>query len=178
MGDEFKLYIIHSKYSLEKISGIFKLHTSSGLNIGPIRKDYIRDNLTKEYYDNNTRFALINESIYDSLIESKYEKMYGDNFIIKEYEIRPENNVPKDSVPNFYFPMGSDILLDVMSKMKFIDETGMISPNDYHVHDCIVEFSNNVTEKTRTLIKIAIDEKTCRMSWCKKFAYKKLFKYF
>uniref|UniRef100_A0A6C0BC08 Uncharacterized protein n=1 Tax=viral metagenome TaxID=1070528 RepID=A0A6C0BC08_9ZZZZ len=173
MGDEFKLYIIYTSYGLEEISEILRPHIKSGFNIGPFRKDFTRDK-NNVYHESNRRFVLMKESIYLSLKESGYEDKENNDFSISEYEIRNENQAPRDSLMHFYFPSNPNNKLSVQSKMKYIDETGMINPEDYFVHDGIVEFSNRVSDQTRTIIKIAIDERNCRVSWCKRFAFRNL----
>ena len=174
MGDSFKLYIIYSSYSLEQISELLKSHTSSGLDIGPLRKDFTRDNKNNVYHESNRRFILMKKNIYISLSKAGFANKNNEMFYITEYEIRGENKAPRDSVMHFYFPNTETNNLSILSKMKFTDETGIINSEDYSVHDGIVEFSDKVPDYIRTIIKVAIDEKNCRVSWCKRFAYKNL----
>lgn len=178
MSDKFKIYIIYSSLGLGEIEELLKSHASSGFQIGPLRKDFTRDNESKLYVETNRRFILMSELVYNSLLSDGYGNSENKKFYITEYEIRSENKAPKDSVMQFHYPYTEDNKLSILSKMKFIDETGFISSNDYHVHDGVVEFSANVPEYTRIAIKISIDEKNCRVSWCKKFAYRKIRCYF
>ena len=56
--------------------------------------------------------------------------------------------------------------------MKFIQKLGLFSEKDYSIHDGVVEFSNKVDDYTRIIVKIILDDFKCRVSWCRKCAFK------
>lgn len=178
MVEEFKLYVIISEYNMKQIPVFLKPYTSNGSQIGSIRKDFnrIKDGDEIIYVDSGKKYILLNTKVYDKLKNAGYSDVKNKSFYIFEYDIKPSDKSPKDSVPHFYFPHDSKDInyIDIINKMEFIDETGIIQREDYHIHRGIVEFSPKVDEETRCIIKKAIDDVKCRVSWCKKFAFKNI----
>ena len=56
----------------------------------------------------------------------------------------------------------------------------IINRNDWYIHDLgVCEFSNNVDELTKIMIKIIIDLPTeFRVSWCRKSLYSRIKNHF
>lgn len=172
MGDRFKLYIIYSELGLTEISNIIALHTSYPEEMGPMRKDYTRNVKTGKYQESNRRFIIITEDVFKRLTESGYNNEENDKFYIDDYEIRGNNKPPGDSVMHYYFPDNEVNKPVIENRMKFIQKLGLFSEKDYSIHDGVVEFSNKVDDYTRIIVKIILDDFKCRVSWCRKCAFK------
>lgn len=174
MGDRFKLYIIVSIKSLKELYKIILEHASTGLDVGPIRDVFNRDRETGEYKKSNRKFILTTDDVYNRLKIAGYGNEENANLFISEYEIRSDNSAPKDSLMHYYFPNSEINEKDISNKLKFFKTMGIFIDDDYAINEGIVEFSNNVSNNTRILIKILIDTKECRVSWCKKRVFNKL----
>ena len=174
MGDRFKLYIIASVKSLDELYKIILEHAPSGLDVGPIREVFIRDRETGEYRRSNRRFVLTTEDVYNRLKVSGYGNEDNKLFFISEYEIRPDNRAPRDSLMHYYFPNFETNRLGVIKKLEFLRDMGFFTSDDYAIHNGIVEFSDKVDSNIRIIIKIIIDTKECRVSWCKKHVFSKI----
>lgn len=174
MGERFKLYIIASSKSLEELYKIILEHSPSGLDIGPLREVFIRERETGEYRRSNRRFVLTTEDVYNRMKASGYGDEDNKILFMSEYEIRPDNRAPRDSIMHFYFPNFETNRLGIMKKLEFLRDMGLFTVDDYAIHNGIVEFSNKVNPNIRIIVKIIIDTKECRVSWCKKHAFNKV----
>lgn len=174
MGDRFKLYIIYSELGLTEITKLIAVHTSYPEEMGPMRKDYTRNVKTGMYQESNRRFIIITENLFNKLKEAGYNNEDNETFYIDEYEIRNSNRSPGDSVMHYYYPDYENNKPAIKSRLEFIQKLGLFSENDYVVHDSVVEFSNKVNEYTRIIIKIILDDVKCRVSWCRKVAFKNI----
>ena len=163
-SDKFKLYIIDSDKSLSDILNIIITNTSLPSEIGPLRKDFLRHFRTDRYKENNRRFIILSEFVY--------QEVRNKDLIINIFEINRENKSPKDCTSNLYFPPGNSN--KIVNKITFLKDLGMFDSDDYYVHSSVIEFSNRVSEYTRIIIKIILDTVECRVSWCRKEAFSKI----
>lgn len=170
-SDKFKLYIVYSDKCLNDILNLIIANTSSPSEIGPLRKDFLRHIKTGRYKENNRRFVILSDSVYQDLQKSGCSDENSD-FYIERFEIRRENNSPKDCTSNLYFPPGN--ANKIVNKIIFLKDIGLFDSDDYHIHDTVIEFSNRVSEYTRIIVKIILDTVECRVSWCRKEAFRKI----
>lgn len=180
MEDQFKLYILKSRnyISIKNIEDFLRTNTSSPDKLGPIRRDFKRSKHTKEYSRRNRFIILIKKSLFEKLIEKGYGKKDAE-LQISEYEIRSENRPPENSVSQYFFPYSSGNKVDLLNKLTYISRLGLIDIGDFYIHEeGIVEFSNNVTEEIRIIVKILIDTEECRISWCRHVLSNKIQFYF
>lgn len=174
MGDRFKLYIIASSKSLEELYKILLNNAPSGLDIGPMREIFIRERETGEYRRSNRRFVLTTEDVYNMMKIAGYGDEDNKLLFISEYEIRSDNRAPRDSIMHYYFPNFETNRLGIIKKLEFLRNMGLFSADDYAIHNGVVEFSDKVDLNTRIIVKIIIDTKECRVSWCKKHSFNKI----
>lgn len=173
MADNFKLCIIYSNKNLKELLEIILNNSSSHSEIGPLRRDYTRDSRSGKYKKSNRRFIIISMNVYRELIKNGFGDENNEEFYIDQYEIRAENKAPLDSLMHLYYPESEDNKDTLTRKIKYIETLGFLKPEDYFIHDCIIEFSNKVNEYIRIIMKIILDDVDCRVSWCRKSKFKK-----
>lgn len=169
-SDKFKLYIIHTEKPLKEVLDIILSSTSSPSEIGPLRKDFLRHVKTGRYKENNRRFVILSDSVYEDLQKAGLSN--ESDFFIEKFEIRRENRSPKDCTPHLYFPPGNEN--KIVNKITFLKELGMFDSDDYYIHETVIEFSNRISDYTRIIVKIIFDTVECRVSWCRKEAFNKI----
>lgn len=174
MERRFKIYIIYSDFSLEDILAKFLPYIHKKSELGSLRKDFTRDIKTGEYRSNNRRFVLMSEELFERLSDAGMSNEENEDFCICEFQIRNDNKSPKDSVMHYYFPYSVDNKEKIIAKLKFFEDLEIINSSDYFIHDTIVEFSNRVSDYTKVIIKIIIDDKDCRVSWCRKRVFNRI----
>lgn len=172
MGDMFKLYIIYSNLGLIDILTKICSYASSPKEVGSIRKDYTRNSETGQYLKSNRRFIILHDNLFELLKKEGYNTEGEKEFYIIKYEIRTSNKSPKDSVMHYYFPNHKENKLGIIGKMEYISNMGLFSKEDYYIHDGVIEFSPNVNEYIRIIVKIVLDEIDCRVSWCRNKVFK------
>jgi hypothetical protein len=174
MGDRFKLYIITSSKCLDELYKIILEHAPSGLDVGPMREIFTREKETGIYKKSNRKFILTTEDVYNMMKEDGFTNDHNKSLYINEYEIRSDNKAPRDSTMHYFFPNFESNRLSIIKKLEFIRNMGLFTSDDYAIHDGIVEFSDIVSLRIRIIVKILIDTKECRVSWCKKHAFNKI----
>lgn len=171
MCDRFKLYIIYSNRKLKDILQLLINSTSSPSEIGPLRKDFIRNVKTGEYREIDRRYVILSDDVFNDLVKSGLTNESNTEFFIEEFTLCNENKAPKDSLMHFYFPYSNNNKKSISDKLIYIQSLGIFSSDDYFVHDGVVEFSSNVSKYTKIIIKIILDNIDCRVSWCRKGAF-------
>lgn len=177
MGDSFKLYIIKCKNDIhiKEIQNLLEMNASSPNKLGPIKRDFIRDRKTRKYNRVNRFITLLKDDLFNSLINNLVDK----NITISEYEIRDENLPPQDSTNHCFFPYSERNANQIFEKLTYISNMGIINSNDFFIHENgLIEFSNNVIDDIRTMIKIIIDTQECRVSWCRNKLFNRITLYF
>lgn len=176
MGDHFKLCILKSKNDkhMGEIHEILKRGASSLSQLGPIRRDFNRNKVTRKYSRTNRFISIIHNDVYDRLLNMKLNEI-DDAVVISEYEIRSENLPPENSSSHCFFPFSVKNKEDILIKLSYISKMGIFNMEDIYIHDDgIIEFSSNIPLKIRVMIKVIIDTENCRISWCRNILYNRL----
>lgn len=182
MSDKYRLYIIYSSRGIGSIFNFIKTKTDNIKDIGPMRKNYFRNIERNQYFETAERFVILSSSLYEHLCALGYGK---NNLKKEDFEIIPYQIINEDyahrrsSTMNFYFPIekGKKNHEKIKEKMEYFTAMGMISKNDWYIHDnnCICEFSRRVNDITKIYIKIIVD---CpidfRVSWCRLNLFSKI----
>lgn len=171
MGDMFKLYIIYSNLGLQDLLEKICIYASSPGDVSSVRKDFTRSRKNGSYSKSNRRFIILHNRVFDGLKKSGYNTEGKKDFYICEYEIRENNVSPSDCVMHYYFPDYENTKLDMISKMEHMANMGLFETSDYVIHNGVVEFSPNVPNYNRTIVKVVIDTIDCRVSWCRNKAF-------
>lgn len=177
MGDKFKLCIVESEYNFLELENIIKKYCISQSDIGPMKQDFEKNKFGDLRYINYRKIILIKDYIFRLLIEN----MEKEEILIREFQIKNSHKSPKDSVMHFYFPENerkNKNRVSILNRFLYLSEIGIINTDQYFVHTNVVEFSETFDSENRALIKILLDERNCRVSWCKRFAFKKIDKFF
>lgn len=180
----FQLYLIENDASLTNTFEFLKEYIRNPEDICTMRREFFRDS-DREYHETSTKIALMSSQFYDFLIENGFG--YGGDksniLCIKPFRLKSEDySRKKSSVMHYYFPldhkgMNVKIMESIMEKFVVY---GMLTEDDYYVHkEGIVEFSRNVKETRRTIMKIVIDNPyVFRVSWARINAWSRINKYF
>lgn len=173
MSDQFKLYIIYSNKGLNDILKLIFSNTLLHSQIGSLRKDYMRNTITGEYKDNNRRFIILTENVFNDLKNAGFANENGEDFFIDEFVITDENGPPKDSLIHYYYPGGEENKNMIEERLLFLSMIGLFNRSDYSVSNNIVELSYRIPKYIKIIVKIILDTKECRVSWCRKKAFYK-----
>lgn len=169
MGDMFKLYTIRSDKSLEDILKIIsKFSQTDKKEIGPIKRKFMRDVETGKYIKTNESYILMCESVFLKIKEDTLTGKNNFDMSISEYKIRNENKPPHNSVYHFYFPYSKENCVEMTKRLNYIETLGLLPKNSYEIYSDIVYFKKNIDVTILTMIKIILDDKDCRVSWCRK----------
>lgn len=174
MCDKFKLYVIYSNRNLNDIMQLFMNSTKKPLEIGPLRKDFMRNIETGEYRETNIRYIILSDDVFEDLKTAGLSDENNEEFFIEEFNILKEYEAPKDCIKHFYFPYSNDNKDSIMNKLSDIQKLGFIQRSDYFVHNGVVEFSNSITYYHKIIIKIILDNVECRVSWCRMNVFNKI----
>ena len=182
-GHNYDLYIINTSKNIRKILDILGEITDNEMQVGPIRKDFERNQETKNYTELQRKLIILRRDIFvkiDLLLKSK-DKI--NDFEVIRYKLKKENYAfPKTSCMHFYYPLSKDVDCNkvISDKMNFLQRIGMINDDEWYVHEAgICEFSNTVPDKTRVIIKIMMDYPgDFRVSWCRKIMFSKIVQHF
>lgn len=140
----YMLYIIKSDLSLNNVFVFLNEYTQIKNELCTIRKDFGRDQNTKEYFIKDTKIALMDSLFYDRLLKIGYGKngSLSEKLEITPYEIVPNDYAHKNgSVMHFYFPDNEnfDNCNDIKIKLKRLEMTGVIENCQWFIHKCSVE---------------------------------------
>lgn len=183
----YKLYIIKSEFSLSDIFVFLNEHSQIKNELCTIRKDFGRDQNTKEYFIKDTKIALMDSLFYNKLVEIGYGKdgSFSEKLEITPYEIVSNDYAHKNgSVMHYYFPDNDffDNCSKIKTKLKCLEKTGVIEEGQWYIHTCsverkvtninrkgvyskqnvldffgVVEFSKHVPALKKTILKIILD---------------------
>lgn len=177
MGDHFKLCILKSKNDkhMGEIHEILRKCTFSLNQLGPIRRDFNRNKVTRKYSRTNRFITIIHNDVYERLLALELD----DTINIAEYEVRSENLPPENSSSHCFFPFSDKNKSDIINKLTYISNMGIFNMNDIYIHDDgIIEFSNNIDLRVRVMVKVIIDTEDCRISWCRNVLFNKVTMHF
>lgn len=181
MENYFCLCIINSQYDIPKLVKFLKNQKEESEVLGPIRKDFVRNRKTKQYFETGKKICLISTNLFDKLYE-RFSR--GSLFSIDLYRIKSEHQIVEgESVYHMYYPLCSDINCNaiISEKLHKLVKIGFLSIGKWKIHENegVCEFSPDVSEEKRIMIKIMCDyPEDFRVSWCRTFLYEKLVKKF
>jgi hypothetical protein len=165
MSEDFKICLLRCKTinHIDQLSNFLQRLRDNNNDLGPLRREFKRNKITKEYKKLNGFVTLISNKFYNKL--SKYDEIK----YISEFKIN-ENNIPPDNSYNHcFFPYTENNILLIESIFSFLFRIGFLSSNDLFIHkNGIIEFSDKVSLDKRIKIKFLIDNCDLRISWCKK----------
>ena len=176
----FRLYVINSSEKLLKIYEILSVYAKTNKDIGPIRKEYTRNAVTREYTEKNRRLILLNQYFYDFLVDEGFGEEGSKSNILEiiPYEITCQDYAHRQSsVMHFYFPVNnSENVKEMKIKMEYFTYLKIINKSDWWVHSLgVCEFSSNVDDPTKIMIKQILDSPMdFRVSWCRKSLFSKI----
>lgn len=181
----YKLYVINTDEKIQGCLAFLNAKTKNIKEIGPIRKDFTRNIITREYTESSRKFVLLDKSFYQRLKNSGYgeDGDKSEDFTIIPYAIRDEDFAhKKSSLLHYYFPLETDqdniaILRNKLESLTYLE---IIRADDWYIHDCgIVEFSKKVNATTRVIMKIMLDNPAdCRVSWVRHEAWNRIDRHF
>ncbi len=177
--DNYVLCIIYTKQSIPDVLNSLYSYTTSDDQLGPIRKDFKRDQKTRKYIESNRKLTIVKKSLFTILKNNGLTVDNSYDFLISEYSIREDNYPPKDSIDHLFFPLRkiddpsstSQAVQIINNKMKYFTDMKIISDIDFKIkNNGIIVFNNSVDIITRIIIKIILDdiEDGFRISWCKR----------
>ena len=174
MSVKYKLFVINSSKSIKLVLNFLTKRTSDIREIGPIKKDFSRDALTREYIEKTKRLAILDNNLYLRLINLGYgvNNDKNEDFEISQFQISNEDYAHRrSSVMHFYFPIdkSGDNASIILKKMEYFTKMNIIDKDDWFIHnDGVCEFSPNVKETTKVIMKIMVDNPSeFRVSWCR-----------
>jgi hypothetical protein len=181
----YKLFVINTEYGIKEIIDFLKKKTQNPKEIGPMRKDFTRNAITREYSEKSRKLILLGAGFYNRLKNSGYGENgeHAEEFEIHPYIISDQEYAHRtSSVMHYYFPLevDSDNVAIMTQRLNRLQEMGLLKSNSWHVHpQGAVEFSTDVKRPTRMIIKIMLDDPSVfRVSWMRKepwFAIKRHF---
>ena len=175
--DSYNLFIIYSTSDLPTIVSSIYSYTTSKNQIGPIRKDFTRNQRTGKYSESNRNIILIRNSLFEILVKEGLTETNEFDFLITPYDIRKDNYPPEDSVDHLFFPPKNDSVDIIKKKLAYLSKIKCIEMDEWEVKDeGVVFFSESFPIIERIKIKIILDdiEDGFRVSWCKKKLFHRL----
>lgn len=174
MAERYKLYVINSSDRIDDILIFLKNLSRNRGDVGPIRKEYTRNSITGEYVAKERKLAILDSSFYERMKDFGYgeEGKFSSKLEIIPYQISSEDYAHRrSSVMHFYFPIDptKDNVSNLQYKMEYYTKMKLIAEDDWYIHPTgICEFSQNVKEITKVIIKLMVDIPTdFRVSWCR-----------
>lgn len=165
MSEDFKICLLRCKTinHIDELSNFLQRLRDNNNDLGPLRRDFKRNKITKEYKKLNGFVTLISNDFYNKLSE------YDEIKYINEFKVNKENEPPKDSYNHCFFPYTESNNLLIESIFSFLFRIDFLSSNDVFIHkNGIIEFSDKINLDKRIKIKFLIDNSDLRISWCKK----------
>jgi hypothetical protein len=171
----YKLFVINTDYRIPEIIDFLKERTKNPKEIGPIRKDFTRNAITREYSEKSRKLMFLDNGLYNRLKNSGYGENgnKSDDFEIHPYIVTNQEYAHRtSSVMHYYFPLESDSdnIAIMRKRLTRLEEMGILKTKTWHVHESgVVEFSKDVKRITRMVIKIMLDDPSVfRVSWMRK----------
>lgn len=178
----YKLYVVNTSKNLNELVDFLCQMTKNTKHIGPIRKDFTRNSITLKYSESSRKYIILSKVFYNNLKKHGYGED-GDNseeMEIIEYELSNESFAHKNSsMMHFYFPVDNkENIKTITKRLQYFTNMKMLDLDDWYIHDeGIVEFSNAISNTTRAIIKIMLDNpEEFRVSWVRHKLWNKITK--
>lgn len=172
---EYDLYIVETSMKIANLVEFLENFCDGEEQIVSIVKDFYRDPNTKKYYETGRKICLIDNNLFIKLKKSKKSK---EVMKIRKYELRYEHfSNGSTSTMHFYYPLSDKRNNNeiIRNKLECFCNFGILSNEDWFIHEKqgVCEFSPNVDDRTRAIIKLIVDSPTeFRVSWCRKKLFK------
>lgn len=186
MSNRFNIYVITTTKSISLILEFLK-SISDSYNIGPVLKDFIRDEITNEYVELPRKIILLRTDLFYYIKDRKnLEWSKNGSFPIFQYKVEKKDYCfQKTSVMQLYYPLNKESKIDhnfiLQKKMESLTSHGLLKREDWFIHKefGVCEFSNNVCNYVRAMIKKIVDNPSdFRVSWCRNNHFNKIKKVF
>lgn len=173
--NKYNLFMIETGMEIRDLISFLEKFCRSDDQIVSIIKDFYRDPVSREYFENGKKLAIIDEELF---------KNCRNRIKIMRYRIGKEHWANKNtSVMHFYYPLSEscDNNRILTKKLECLASFGILSQNQWYIHknEGVCEFSNNVDNRVRLMIKLILDSPSdFRVSWCRNKLFDKIEKHF
>ena len=169
-GSVFPVFLIHSKWSLNKLDTFL----SNYGEVGFLRIVYDRDG-----NETDRNIAILPESAYEDLCTDGFDKrQYGKGLVISRYSLR-ENNFPgEERTSTLFVPVPKNLSADddtvisvINDKLKHLSEWNIIPEDSWSVNaplksrekggvrgGCFVSFKRDVPLSSRAMVRVLLTD--------------------